>query len=158
MRRFPFHQGRFQGRKKFWTQPFNTFVSIPPRKVSRGGWTSALPGYWLSFPFHQGRFQGICGSRLEGAQKLFPFHQGRFQGANSTSPPLSSCPGFHSTKEGFKEGTSRRFSDTVDRRFHSTKEGFKEDWSQGLCSVGTVSIPPRKVSRTYQVFAPDFPR
>jgi len=100
---------------------------------------------------------------------VFPFHQGRFQGRQLDNWDLEYL-GFHSTKEGFK-GCAELLADlgellfpfhqgrfqgreevkpvyTKKTRFHSTKEGFKGSrpcfWSWG---TGTVSIPPRKVSR-----------
>ena len=84
---FPFHQGRFQGRKRSCLLSGAKEISIPPRKVSRDDPRGAS-GTVSLFPFHQGRFQGEVHVELPREQIQFPFYQGRFQGM--TCPPRPS--------------------------------------------------------------------
>ena len=83
LKRFPFHQGRFQGTADPCQLPSLCEVSIPPRKVSRH----------KSHP--QARISPCA----------FPFHQGRFQGKTFYKSILL-LVSFHSTKEGFKVSAS----------------------------------------------------
>ena len=58
------------------------------------------------------------------------------------------CPGFHPSKEGFKEECFGKGQTPVGS-FHPSKEGFKEGNPPRRVGVLRVSIPLRKVSRSY---------
>ena len=243
---FPFHQGRFQGRRRLRIHPKGPSVSIPPRKVSRvaqkagggdiiSGFHSTKEGFkvkldyililkhlsfhstkegfkgWLclskmlleygfhstkegfkaetlqavaevlpEFPFHQGRFQGSeasfrsCGQPLcfhstkEGfkvaarlkravSYNMFPFHQGRFQGGGAIAEVTKylAFP-FH---QGRFQGRTRPLGAMTESCFHSTKEGFKAGKNPWTIDWRSVSIPPRKVSRSVAMACaiPPFP-
>ena len=123
-RMFPFHQGRFQGRKVTVYFSQRILVSIPPRKVSRN----------LRLPLHAPPPQVSIPPRKVSRETPHILRQLRLR-----------C--FHSTKEGFK--ASRRFRPPRASAwfpFHQGRfQGIEGPWHS--TPIWSVSIPPRKVSR-----------
>ena len=145
MDRFPFHQGRFQGQRRFAAAPMPSgfhstkegfkgsqgtlfksdegSVSIPPRKVSRStGRRDSNGKVDVSIPPRKvSRKLYKLGTRWRWER----FHSTK-EGFKAYAPHHleSSSSGFHSTKEGFKV-VKRDPTQRKKNCFHSTKEGFK---------------------------------
>ena len=165
--RFPFHQGRFQGRTaSSLSTPQPSFHSTKEgfkadeQKVhlrEQLGFHSTKEGFkeqssrtstkrpCVSIP---PRKVSRAADPTQPDFSQFRFHSTKegFKVYRQAGTPKYGC-GFHSTKEGFK-GTKSLADPAASTGFHSTKEGFKGGQRvRGRDGRSHVSIPPRKVSR-----------